>query len=276
MGRNKPEHIAEARRQLGGALVRGAIGLAILAGGLFLFHRFERLLILDGRFHLKPATEYGEDPPGLRIEGVSRASRKAVVQAFRTDMDRSVYLIPLDQRRNELMKIEWVREASIARLWPNELVVKIEERTPVAFFENQAVSSGKPRISLIDEDGKILPVPAQMKFRLPVVTGFRAEDPASERKARVQRMMKLMRELKDFAPRVSEVNAEDMDNLKAIVQAPHHNGRALILWLGDKNFRQRIEDFDRSYPEIRRKLPEAGTLDLRLDGRISVVGGKGD
>jgi cell division protein FtsQ len=278
MARNKPEHIAEARRQLGGAAVRGAIGLAILAGALFLFHRLERFLILDERFQLTAATEYGEDPPGLRIEGVSRASRKAVVQTFHDDLERSVYRVPLDQRRAQLMNIEWVREAAIARLWPNELVVRIEERVPVAFFETSSVGGSKPRIMMIDEDGKILPAPSQMKFRLPVITGFRAEDPPAERRARVQRMTRLMKDLKEYGARVSEVNAEDMDNLKAIVGAPPGAGnrRALMLWLGDRNFHQRIEDFDRSYPEIRKKLPDATTLDLRLDGRISVVGGRGD
>ena len=37
-----------------------------------------------------------------------------------------------------------------------------------------------------------------------------------------------------------------------------------------------MEDFERSYPEIRRRLPGVSTLDMRLDGRISVVGGKGE
>jgi cell division protein FtsQ len=280
MARKKPENAAVTRLHLGGIVVRSIIGLAILAGGMFTFHRLERFLIQDERFQFAVPPEYGADPPGLRIAGVARASRKAVLQTFQPDFGTSVYLIPLDQRRAQLMKIEWVRSATIARIWPNELVVRMEERNPVAFFETSSGRS-KVKIMMIDEDGTLLAPPGQVKFRLPVITGFRAEDPLKERRERVLRMMRLMKDIKEYATRVSEVNTEDMDNLKAIVEAPNArtadpNRRALLLWLGDRNFHQRIEDFDRSYPEIRRKLPDATMLDLRLDGRISVVGGKGD
>src|SRR5438552_2916600 len=78
---------------------KGLIGLVILAGGLFAFHRVERFLITDARFQLAPSPEYGVDPPGLSIEGVSRSSRKAVIAAFANDFERSVYLMPIEKRR---------------------------------------------------------------------------------------------------------------------------------------------------------------------------------
>ena len=245
---------------------KGMLGLVVLAGGLFGFHRAERFLITEPRFQLAPPPEYGVDPPGFTIEGVSRASRKLVVNAFSNDFERSVYLMPIEKRRADLMRIEWVREASVARFWPNQIFVRIEERKPAAFYQEQS------RIWLIDEDGVLLHLPPQMTFHLPVVVGFRGDAKIEERSRRVMRMLRLMKDVKGFGAKISEVDVSDMDNLKAIVQAP--DNRAMVLWLGDRNFYTRMEDFERSYPEIRRRLPGVSTLDMRLDGRISVVGGK--
>ena len=255
-------------------VIRGLIGLVILAGGLFAFHRLERFLISDPRFLLTPSPEYGVDPPGFSIDGVTRASRKAIIATFENDFERSVYLLPIEKRRAELMRLEWVREATVARFWPNQIFVRIEERKPAAFFQESIPGQSKSNIWLIDEDGVLLHIPPQMTFRLPVVTGFRSTAKQDERSRRVMRMLRLMKDVKNYGAKISEVDVADMDNLKAVVQAPDH--RAMVLWLGDKNFYTRLEDFERSYQEIRRRLPDITTLDLRLDGRISVVEGKGE
>src|SRR3982074_954062 len=76
-------------------------GLIILAGGLFAFHRVDHFLITDSRFQLAPPPEYGVDPPGFTIEGVARASRKAVINAFEKDFESSIYLMPIEKRRAE-------------------------------------------------------------------------------------------------------------------------------------------------------------------------------
>jgi cell division protein FtsQ len=255
-------------------VIRGLLGLTVLAGGLFAFHRVERFLISHPRFQLAPQPEYGVDPPGMTIEGVARASRRSVINVFANDYGRSVYLMPLEKRRAELLQVEWVRQATVARFWPNQIFVRVEERKPAAFFQESIGTDSKSRIWLIDEEGVLLHLPPQMTFKLPVVVGFRSDAKLEERSRRVLRMLRLMKDVKTYGARISEVDVSDMDNLKALVQAPDH--QAMFLWLGDRNFYQRMEDFERSYPEIRRRLPGVTTLDMRLDGRISVVGGKGE
>ena len=60
----------------------------------------------------------------------------------------------LADRRATLRTVDWVKDASIARLWPNRVVVRVWERVPVALSFRIAPSS---RFGLIDEDGVILP-----------------------------------------------------------------------------------------------------------------------
>jgi hypothetical protein len=41
--------------------------------------------------------------------------------------------------------------------------------------------------------------------------------------------------------------------------------------LGDHDYSLRYQNFLRNYPEIKRRLPDAATLDMRLEDRITVV-----
>ena len=53
------------------------------------------------------------------------------------------------------MGIDWVKEASIQRLWPNRLVISIKERTPAAFVQTPA-ADGAFMLTLVDADGVLL------------------------------------------------------------------------------------------------------------------------
>ncbi|MGA3202958.1 MAG: FtsQ-type POTRA domain-containing protein [Bryobacteraceae bacterium] len=231
----------------------------LLIASLYVFHRFEQFLIRDPRFALSGVDG---DAVNIEIAGAAHASRARIENVFAIDFGRSVYLLPLTERRETLRSVDWVKDASIARLWPNRVVVSVEERKPVAFL-----TLAPSRFALIDEDGVILP-PAPDRFALPVLTGVRASDALADRRDRVHRMLRLTRELGEEARNVSEIDVSDRDNLK--VTAPR-DGHIVTLLLGDRDFARRYQNFLNHYAEIKRRLPNAATLDLRLEDRITVV-----
>ena len=233
----------------------------VLAVSLYAFHRIEQFLIRDARFALNGADGSGETST-LDIEGAEHASRRAIASVFAEDTGRSVYLLPLANRRATLQTVDWVKDASVARLWPNRVVVRVTERQPVAF-----VTLAPSRFGLIDEDGVILPQ-ADGRFHLPVLAGVHPRDPQPERRERVRRMLRLLHELDGMADRISEIDVTDRDNLK--VTQPY-DGRMVTLMLGDEDFGVRYRNFVAHYGEIRQKLPGATTLDMRLEDRITVV-----
>ena len=243
-----------------GRIVRISIAVSImLIASLYLFHRLEQLLIRDPRFTLSGVDG---DTAAIEIAGATHASRAQIERVFAIDLGRSVYLLPLADRRDVLRTVDWVKDASIARLWPNRVVVSVEERKPVAF-----VTLAPSRFGLIDEDGVILP-PAPDRFALPVLSGVRASDSVADRRDRVHRMLRLTRDLGDEARNISEIDVSDRDNLK--VTAPR-DGHIVTLLLGDRDFALRYQNFLNHYAEIKRRLPNAATLDLRLADRITVV-----
>jgi POTRA domain, FtsQ-type/Cell division protein FtsQ len=259
-----------------------AIAAAVAMAGLFGFYRWEQFLIRDARFAAIGSDGAGSDlagsmrtdseragssstvaePSSIEIQGVTHASRRAIESVFAEDLGRSVYLLPLSGRRDTVRTVDWVKDAAVARVWPNRVLVHVTERQPVAF-----VTLAPSRFGLIDAEGVVLP-PVTARFHLPVLKGVRPSDPEESRRERVQRMLRLLHDLGDGADKVSEVDASDRENMK-ITEA--YEGRMVTLHLGDQNFSVRYHNFTSHFAEIRQKLPQASTLDLRLEDRITVI-----
>jgi cell division septal protein FtsQ len=240
-----------------------AVGVA-LSGGIYASQRVAQFLIRDTRFFLPGPADYGLESPNLELHGIRFASRQQVLRLFEPDYGRSLYLFPLAARRKELLGVRWVHEASIARIWPNHVIVQITERRPAAFIQLPAESM--LRWALIDDEGVILDAPPKAAFTLPVLAGVLRGESQEKRGVRVRRMQRLMKELGPLSDNVSEVDAGDLDDLKITEQA---GGGAVTLMLGDRNFSSRLRNFLEHYPDIHRNMPQATSFDLRLDDRIT-------
>jgi len=238
----------------------------VLFCAIWSVQQFEQFLITDSRFTLPPPSDYGQESPNLQVDGVQFANRNQVLRVFADDLGRSVYLLPIADRRKALLRVSWIKEASIVRLWPNRVVVRVSERRPAAFIAIE--SEGIARWSLIDSDGVILEPPDRPHpFNLPMLRGVRIGEKADVRGMRVRRMQYLLRELGPLADNISEIDVSDLDDLKVTEKMQDH---AIRLILGDHNFRSRVQNFIDRYPDIRKRMPDAKVLDLRLDDRITV------
>jgi cell division protein FtsQ len=197
----------------------------------------------------------------LTIQGLSYASRSKVQRIFAADFDHSVFAVPLAERRRRLLAVDWVEDASVSRVWPDRLVVRITERKPVAFV---FFRSG---VLLIDSHGVLLEPPAQAQFAFPVLSGIREDEAEDQRRENVRTFLRVLEELGVLAKDISEVDAYDSDNIRMVA---HVDNRAVALTMGDGNFARRYQSFLNHYPEIRKRSPNAKAFDLRLDDRITV------
>ena len=119
------------------------------------------------------------------ISGLKYTSRAKVQRVFAGDFGRSIFSVPLEERRRRLLAIDWVEDASVMRIWPDRLVIRIRERKPVAFV---FFRSG---VLLIDGEGVLLDPPAQAQFTFPVLSGVREEEPDEKRRERVRAMLRV-------------------------------------------------------------------------------------
>jgi len=248
-------------------------GSVVMIGAILSWHRTEEFLIKDDRFRLAEARDFAGPSPSLTVEGVHYASPAQIRHIFAEDFGRSLYLVPIQKRRQQLLAIDWVEDATVSKVWPDTLKVQIRERAPVAFVHlppNRR--DGMSQFALIDRYGYILRPRVASRFTLPVITGIRETEPIEDRKARVRRVVSMLRSIGPLASQISEIDVNDPNDL---IIGEHVDGAVVNLMLGDDNFAERIKNFLANYPEIKNKRPDARTLDLRVDGLITAVGGDG-
>ena len=177
--------------------------------------------------------------------------------------------MPLGERRERLTKVDWIRDASVLRIWPNRIQVQLTERLAVASLHLPPTPRDQElahdhHLALIDGEGTILTPYGEARAPAPVVTGITADTPIEERKIRVQRVMKLMREAGIYRERVARVDASDPNNLKLF--QPFMD-REIILLLGHENFFVRLENYFTNLD----KLPQNANIpgfDLQPENQI--------
>jgi len=252
MAREKKKETTEFRGQLR-RIGLSLCGVALIGGiAVYCLHRYA---IHDPQFLLSH-----ERRDWLTLDGLHYGSRAKVLRVFAQDVGRSVFSVPLDERRRRLLAIDWVDDAAVSRVWPDRLVVRIRERQPVAFVDVQS------SVMLIDTQGMLLEPPPQAQFSFPVLSGIRDDDSQARRMEAVRALLTVEDELGPRMKDVSEVNAADPSNIRILAQL---EGRVAELILGDDNRAQRYENFLNHYAEIRKRSPEVRVFDLRLDDRIT-------
>ncbi|MGJ5815727.1 cell division protein FtsQ/DivIB [Paludibaculum fermentans] len=233
----------------------------------------EQFLTNDPRFHV-PARGASARDEGVDVRGLKNASKSAVMRVFENDRGRSLADVDPDRRRMQLRTVDWVRDASVRRIWPNHLEVEVTEREPVAFVQVASGFTGnfenpvtyKPM--LIDADGVILRLRGSVPANLPLLTGVRASEDVEVRRARVLRMMRMLDELRDFRDRIPEIDVSDPESIRITYQM---QDQQVILILGNERFLERLNIFIRHYDGIRDRLPPRAILDVSLEGRITAI-----
>lgn len=217
--------------------------------------RVRRFVITDPQFRLSR-----DQKDSLTIEGLKYASRAKVLRVFAADFERSILSTPLGERRRRLLAIDWVEDASVSRIWPDRLVVRLRERRPVAFVFFRA------GVLLIDSYGVLLDPPPQAQFAFAVLSGIGEQDTEEQRQERVRAFLRVQEDMGYLAKDISEINAGDPDNIRVVAQL---GKGAVELLMGDMNFGRRYQNFLSHYPEIQKRSPDVKVFDLRLDDRIT-------
>ena len=203
----------------------------------------------------------------IQVAGSSNVSRSQVMEVMASDLNRNVFFVPLDVRKQQLEQIPWVQSASVMRLLPDRLNIVVKERTPVAFVE---VNS---HIELIDANGVVMDLPAGQlaKYSFPVVVGMPDTEPVSTRAARMKIYTQLMKDLDaggaHYSRDLSDVDLSDPDDVKATVTDA--NG-AVLVHLGSSNFLERFKIYVAHVQEWRAQFQRLESVDLRYEHQVIV------
>jgi cell division protein FtsQ len=106
----------------------------------------------------------------IDIEGHSETSELAILERLEIDDAKSLLSYDVSEARNRIVGLPWVGGASVRKLYPNQLRVRVVERAPFALWQRGNV------IVLIDRTGTPIVEYSDSRFAsLPLVVGYGAE-----------------------------------------------------------------------------------------------------
>ena len=95
----------------------------------------------------KSASRAGYEVRTVRVTGVERMSEQLVYQRVLGETDRPMPLVDVEEVRERLMELSWVKDARVSRQLPDTLRIDIVERAP------HAVLVKPDRLVLVDPEG---------------------------------------------------------------------------------------------------------------------------
>ena len=95
----------------------------------------------------KSASRAGSEVRTVRVTGVDRMSEQLVYQKVLGETDRPMPLVELEEIRERLLELPWVKDARVSRQLPDTLRIDIVEREP------HAVLAKPDRLMLVDDEG---------------------------------------------------------------------------------------------------------------------------
>ncbi len=221
-------------------------------------------------YYINSSPRFRADPKvgNPRIAGLKLLDGEKIHGIFSGDLGLNINAMYLEQRRQQVEQLPWVRQASVGRIWPNKIAVYIEERSPVAFL----LLTDKGGTRLVDSEGVILTPIEGEQFNLPVVKGIDSSMNAGARKIRMNLFVHLMDALDSQQPRfskfVSEIDIADLKN--AVVSAIYKN-EIVDLQMGNEHLRHRFEVFLKYIDSWKAKFGPIKSVDLRFEDQVTVT-----
>lgn len=113
----------------------------------------------------------------IQVEGNAHASEEELLRLASVWPGRNVLTLDTDAIEAEVERHPWVRSATVEAELPDRLVIRVEERRPIAV-------ASLPQLQLVDDRGVVFePIGAGEVLDLPVITGVTREELADPEQA---------------------------------------------------------------------------------------------
>lgn len=171
----------------------------------------------------------------IDIEGTRRASNQAIETiAQRLTEKTGVWNADLELIRGEVERLAWVKAASVSRVLPDGLRVRVTERNPVAVIRSE---NGK--LLWVDEEGKTLGAVLEREKAPPfALVGWNEADGAPARKNNQERLSLYLKLLDEFqtheiAHRITAIDLSDLQDVEVITEK---DGSLVTVQIGHEDF----------------------------------------
>ncbi len=201
----------------------------------------------------------------ITVEGNRRLSPGEVAGLAELLRGENLLVADLEAGRASLLASGWIREATLRRVLPSAVHVKLDEREPVG------LSRFGSHLYLVDATGHVIDEfgPRFADLDLPVIDGLSAGAGGSavdaRRAALAARLLAEVEGDRDLAAAVSQVDVADPHDAVVLL-----NGDPVRIHLGERQFVTRLRTYLDVVPALRQVVPEIDYVDVRFEGRVYV------
>lgn len=201
------------------------------------------------------------------VRGNARLSTGEVLAIVDGLRGGSVFAADLEAYRVKLLDSPWVADATMRRVLPSTIDLRIVERTPMA------VGRLGDQLYLVDSTGVIIDEygPQYVQFDLPIVDGLvgapKDGSPAvePERARLAARFLDALSGAPALRQHVSQIDVRNDHNVSVLIDKD-----PVLLYLGDRDFASRLQRYLEMAPTLKEQIAEIDYVDLRFDERIYV------
>ena len=207
----------EKRRERGGErfqiflkkAIRASFQLLLIAFALFIGHWIYVHLLEDPLFRMRE----------MEVEGCRRMSQETILALTQVRGMPNLFTISLRELAKPLESHPWIEHVGVRKVFPNKILVQIEERKPIAILQLE-------ELYYIDNQGVIFsPVQDRDEHDYPFLTGltrqFLERDPEKAKGLMMKGLELLMiaeREKEPFLQEISEIQMEKNYGIKCFTR----------------------------------------------------------
>jgi cell division septal protein FtsQ len=206
----------------------------------------------------------------IDVEGTRRVSNTAVETiAQRLTQKTGVWNADLDLIRGEVERLAWVKAASVSRVLPDGLRVRVTERNPVAVIRSE---NGK--LLWIDEEGKMLGAVLQSEKAPPfALLGWNETDGDAARKNNQERLSLYLKLLEEFqtheiAHQITAIDLSDLQDAEVLIEK---DGSLITVQIGRADYTTHLK----LALEVLDKMRDGGAQEVEKiiaqGSRVSIV-----
>ena len=202
----------------------------------------------------------------IQVEGNKQVVRSDIVGLSDINSGDMTFDLDLNLIGRKISENPWIREAQVARIFPKQVVIRIEERQPRAIINLDY-------LYYLDERGEVFKVLGSGdSLDYPVVTGF-------DREELQQKDSQSGRQLRSIIALIEDLKQREIFGLDQVSEIHRETGGGICLYtyksavkirLGRCDYQEKIDRLERLYVKLEKRLPVLDYIDLNVDERVIV------
>jgi cell division septal protein FtsQ len=227
--------------------IRVALQLLLLSFFLFSGHWIYAHLLEDPYFRVKE----------VKVEGGRKITKETLLSLTVMEGMPNLFSVKLKDVVKQLESHPWVGQVRVRKVFPNKILIQIEERKPMAIIQLE-------ELYYIDTQGEIFsPVGEKDEYNYPYLTGLTRQvlekDPV-EAKRLISKAMELLRiVLQEKVPPLEEISEIHMEKTFGIHCFTRSEG--LEVKLGWEDFKEKLRRLSLIWSDLRKRGCSAVSID---------------